>query len=86
MRVLAALISVVGIGALAAGCSSGISSSDAATRCQQEQLSKSACFDANVLANCESCYTRCGDDCTPQGTCPSSYLCPGDAPIDAGSL
>jgi hypothetical protein len=86
MRVLAALIAVIGIGAAAAGCSSGDSSAQATTLCAEEQQAKADCFDANVLQNCLSCYERCGSDCTPQGTCPSSYLCPGDAPIDAGSL
>ncbi len=81
-RGLAALAAVA---LIAAACSSGLSQSDADTRCTQEQESKSSCFDTNVYASCVSCYERCGNDCLPQGDCPEQYLCPGDTPLDAGS-
>jgi hypothetical protein len=81
MRRLAAL-SVVG---LIVACSSGLSQSDAQIRCTTEQEGKMYCWNDSVTANCLSCYERCGNSCTAQATCPSTYLCPGDAPIDAGS-
>jgi hypothetical protein len=88
MQGFAAIASVAVIAASAFGCSSGLSKSDADIRCTEEQQSKSSCFDpgGKVYGLCESCYERCGNDCTPQSTCPATYLCPGDAPIDAGSL
>jgi cystathionine beta-lyase/cystathionine gamma-synthase len=87
MRRLLALTAVALVGAAAAfGCSSGLSASDAATFCTQEQMDKTACFDQNVYNLCLSCYERCGDNCSAQEMCPEEYLCPGDSPIDAGSL
>jgi hypothetical protein len=86
-RVFAALVAVVVIAAAASGCT-GLSKSDADVRCNQEQLSKTACFDGpmgQVFAACESCYERCGNDCTPQETCPETYHCPGDSPGDGGT-
>ena len=88
MRGFAAVVAVVLIGLSGStGCSSGLSQTDAALRCNQEMTSKSSCFDTmmQVLSMCEGCFERCGNSCTPQGTCPETYLCPGDAPIDAGS-
>ncbi len=85
MRGLAAAAAVAFIGAVAAGCG-GLSKSDADIRCNQQQVSETACFDSNVYAQCESCFERCGDDCLLQaGSCPSQFLCPGDTPVDAGA-
>ncbi len=84
MRAFSALAAVAIIAAAAVGCSSGLSEGDAKTQCNQEMAAKGNCFDTNVFNMCVSCYERCGASCTPQATCPSTYLCPGDAPIDAG--
>jgi hypothetical protein len=84
MRGLAALSAVALISALAAGCG-GLSKDDADVRCNQEQMAKGSCFDDTVYAACEDCYMRCGNDCVPQGTCPSTYLCPGDTPGSSSS-
>ena len=84
MRGLAALAAVALIGAAAAGCG-GLSQSDADIRCNQEKLSKSACFNNSVYLACEACFERCGDSCLPRaGTCPAQYACPGDPAPDGG--
>jgi hypothetical protein len=89
MRGLAALSVVVLIASLlgaGAACSAGLSASDSQIRCTTEQEGKIDCWNDSVTTNnCVSCYERCGNSCTAQATCPSTYLCPGDAPIDAGS-
>jgi hypothetical protein len=85
MRGLAALAAVAFIAATAAMGCTGLSASDSETRCTQERLGKSYCFDTNVFNSCVSCYERCGNDCTAQGLCPEQYLCPGEMPVDAGS-
>jgi hypothetical protein len=84
MRVVAALAAVAGIGLAGVACSSGLSTSDAQSRCTAEQAGKMYCWNDAVTANCVDCYQRCGNSCTGQGTCPSTYLCPGDPMIDAG--
>ena len=60
------IYALVAIGFMAAatafGCG-GLSDAATTTRCTQEQASKTACFDPNVLAMCESCFERCGDSC-----------------------
>ena len=85
MRGLMAVVAVAAIVAAGIGCSSGLSTSDATLRCMQAEADTTDCFDANVYNLCLSCYERCGDNCTPQATCPSQFLCPGDTLIDAGS-
>jgi hypothetical protein len=77
MRGFAAVATVALLAATAYGCG-GLSKGDADIRCNQEQLDKTACFDADVYAACQSCYERCGDSCAPQELCPEQYLCPGD--------
>jgi hypothetical protein len=87
-RVIAALVAVVAIATAAAiGCG-GLSAGDSAIRCNAEAQAKVACYDGpdgSVYGSCLSCYERCGNDCTPQETCPETYLCPGDPPTDAGT-
>ncbi len=86
IRGLAALVAVGFMAAATAFGCGGLSDAEANTRCTQEQASKKACFDPNVLLMCESCFERCGDSClTLSTTCPLQYLCPGDSPLDAGS-
>jgi len=85
MRGLAALATAALVAAAAVVGCSGLSQSDAELRCNQEQISKTDCFDTNVYNSCVSCYESCGNDCQPQADCPAQYLCPGDTPLDAGS-
>jgi hypothetical protein len=82
---LLALPVLVVVAAMGIGCGSGLSQSDAESRCNAEQAAKMYLFGPGVYSMCVSCYERCGNDCTPQGTAPATYLCPGDAPIDGGS-
>jgi hypothetical protein len=84
MRGLAALAAAGLLGAAAKGCG-GLSPSDADMRCNQEKQAKRTCFDDSVFQGCQACFERCGDSCQSEGaSCPLVYVCPGDAPADAG--
>jgi len=87
VRGLAAAAMAAVIAAAAYGCNSGLNSTDATVRCNEEQQGKADCFDGldgGVYAACISCYERCGNDCAPQEHCPEQYLCQGDTAPDGG--
>jgi hypothetical protein len=69
---------------LAFGCGSGLSSTQATTFCDQEQMNKAFCFNATVYQSCLTCYENCGDSCVPQELCPEEYLCPGQTSSPTG--
>ena len=85
LRGLAALSAVVVVSSAAAAGCTGLSSTDATLRCQQEQMDIADCFDSTVLAACEACYESCGDSCQRTVTCPLTYQCPGDNTGGGGS-
>jgi hypothetical protein len=75
---------VVLASAAAAGCN-GLSASESATRCEQEQFDIMDCFPDAVLSSCEACYESCGDSCQRIATCPLTYQCPGQSSSGGGA-
>ncbi len=62
-------------GGSAMGCNSGLSTTDAKLRCQEEQQSKGECVTAKAYQQCISCVEMCGDQCQPEAQCPEVYSC-----------
>ena len=85
LRGWAALAAAAIVWTAAAGCSPGLSKSDADVRCNADQSALSACYSAAVFTQCESCFEQCGDSCDRLGTCPISYTCNAGAGGKGGS-
>jgi hypothetical protein len=58
------------------GCSGGYDTEEAADVCNRDQQGQSSCFNADVMAECISCFEECGSDCSQAETCPLQYHCP----------
>lgn len=58
-----------------AACSEGVSTQEAAARCDIERQNSTSVLEESY-AQCIACQEECGDDCKAQGKTPEEYACP----------
>lgn len=77
---LAGAIAVV-VALVASACSNGLSTQDAYRACRALGQADAT---STSFAECVACFEDC-DDCTPLGTTPETFGCPGDGSTGTGS-